>query len=150
MGMPQTSSELEGSAANMDAINDLQSFEQSQLLDIIDQLRRQNLDADMYIPQIVVCGETSSGKSSVLEAIAGIRFPVGHKAVTKFPTDIVLRHTPKSSMLVKLIQAKDRSEEQKQRIQQFKFETDMTDLHRIEHFVLEAEEFLESIEESED
>ena len=132
----------------MEAIHDLQSTEQSQLLDIIDQLRRQNLDADINIPQIVVCGDTSSGKSSVLEAIGQIRFPVGHQAVTKFPTEIVLRHSPDTSMSVKIIPANDRSEEQKRLIREYKFESSTTDHRRLDRIVLEAEDFLESIEES--
>lgn len=68
-----------------EAINDFQSLEQSQLLDVVEQLRGQNLDTETNIPQIMVCGDTSRGKSSFLEAIGRIRFPVGHKAVSKRP-----------------------------------------------------------------
>lgn len=90
-----------------EGLNDLQSSDQSQLLDIIDQLRRQNLAANLDIPQLVVCGDTSSGKSSVLEAIGQIRFPVGHKAVTKFPIEMVLRHAPTTLMTAMIIPSLD-------------------------------------------
>lgn len=133
----------------MEAIHDLKSSEQSQLLDIIDQLRRQNLDADIDIPQIVVCGDTSSGKSSVLEAISQMRFPVGHKAVTKFPTEIVLRHSHKASMDVKLIPAHDRPAEEKKMILEYEFETDVTDHRRLDRVVPEVATFLQSIEQTE-
>ena len=60
----------------------LQSQEQAGLLDAIDQLRRENIDAEIGIPQIVVCGDQSNGKSSLLEAIAQVPFPAGSGAVT--------------------------------------------------------------------
>lgn len=63
-------------------VSQLQSQEQAGLLDAIDQLRRENIDADIGIPQIVVCGDQSSGKSSLLEAIAQVPFPAGSGAVT--------------------------------------------------------------------
>lgn len=63
-------------------VSQLQSQEQAGLLDAIDQLRRENIDAEIGIPQIVVCGDQSSGKSSLLEAIAQVPFPAGSRAVT--------------------------------------------------------------------
>lgn len=45
-------------------------------------LRRENIDVEIGIPQIVVCGDQSSGKSSLLEAIAQVPFPAGSGAVT--------------------------------------------------------------------
>lgn len=63
-------------------VSQLQSQEQAGLLDAIDQLRRENIDAEIGIPQIVVCGDQSSGKSSLLEAIAQVPFPAGSGAVT--------------------------------------------------------------------
>ena len=41
-------------------------------------------------PQIVVVGDQSAGKSSVLEAISHIRFPVKQQACTRFPIELVL------------------------------------------------------------
>jgi ABC-type uncharacterized transport system fused permease/ATPase subunit len=63
-------------------MSQLQSQEQAGLLDAIDQLRNENVDASIGFPQIVVCGDQSSGKSSLLEAIAQVPFPVGSGAVT--------------------------------------------------------------------
>lgn len=53
-------------------VSQLQSQEQAGLLDAIDQLRHENMDAEIGIPRIVVCGDQSSGESSLLEAIAKI------------------------------------------------------------------------------
>ena len=76
------------------AVSQLNSLEQRELLDAIDKLRRANVaDPDFAIPQIVVCGDQSSGKSSVLEAIARVRFPVGVGTTTRLATEVVLRNT---------------------------------------------------------
>ncbi|EAQ87695.1 hypothetical protein CHGG_04314 [Chaetomium globosum CBS 148.51] len=48
----------------------LQSKDHRDLLDVIDRLRLQGLSRYVDLPQIIVCGEQSSGKSSALEAIS--------------------------------------------------------------------------------
>ncbi|PNP43685.1 hypothetical protein TGAMA5MH_04657 [Trichoderma gamsii] len=45
-------------------------------------------------PQIIVVGDQGSGKSSVLEAISRIHFPVGDGVCTRFPIELVLRRAP--------------------------------------------------------
>jgi len=41
----------------------------------------------------VVCGDQSSGKSSVLQAIAGIPFPHSSDQCTRFPTEVILKRS---------------------------------------------------------
>ncbi|EHK42564.1 hypothetical protein TRIATDRAFT_162166, partial [Trichoderma atroviride IMI 206040] len=48
-------------------------------------------------PQIIVVGDQGSGKSSVLEAISRIHFPVGDGICTRFPIELVLRRAPRES-----------------------------------------------------
>lgn len=43
----------------------------SQLLDVIDSLRSQGIDRHVPLPQLIVCGDQSWGKSSVLETVSG-------------------------------------------------------------------------------
>ena len=45
-------------------------------------------------PQLVLLGDQSSGKSSLLQSLTDIPFPVGHGACTRFPLRIVSRRTP--------------------------------------------------------
>ncbi|KAJ4806430.1 Interferon-induced GTP-binding protein Mx1 [Rhynchospora pubera] len=56
------------------------------LLDAIDQLRNLNVTQEgIQLPTIVVVGDQSSGKSSVLESLAGISLPRGQGICTRVP-----------------------------------------------------------------
>ncbi|KAI1498932.1 P-loop containing nucleoside triphosphate hydrolase protein [Biscogniauxia marginata] len=65
--------------------------EQKALLDTIDDLRKHGVGRIVDLPQIIVVGDQSSGKSSVLEAISRARFPVKDGLCTRFATELVLR-----------------------------------------------------------
>jgi GTP-binding protein EngB required for normal cell division len=77
------------------AIHLFQSQERLELLNDIDTFREHGLD---NLPQIVVCGDTSSGKSSVLGALSGIPFPVSGTMCTRFATEIALRYSAAKSI----------------------------------------------------
>jgi hypothetical protein len=62
----------------------LQTKEQADLLNTVDSLRSCGLDNVLSLPQLVVCGDQSSGKSSVLEAIAEIPFPRKENLCTRY------------------------------------------------------------------
>ncbi|CAK40140.1 uncharacterized protein An09g02020 [Aspergillus niger] len=74
-----------------DGLDSLCTREQLDLLNAIDTLRSQGISHYVSLPQIIVCGDQSSGKSSVLEAISGVSFPVKSNLCTRFPTELVLR-----------------------------------------------------------
>jgi len=57
------------------------------ILDIIDKVRKFDINHVLQIPQIVVCGNTSAGKSSVLEAISHVKFPRGDGLCTRYVTE---------------------------------------------------------------
>lgn len=57
------------------SLDGLQSKEYRQILDMVDRLRTCGLGSILPLPQLVVCGNQSSGKSSVLEAITEVPFP---------------------------------------------------------------------------
>jgi GTP-binding protein EngB required for normal cell division len=69
----------------------LQSHETKDLLDIVDNLRSHGINRYINLPEIIVCGEQSSGKSSVLEAVSGVRFPSKDNLCTRFATELILR-----------------------------------------------------------
>jgi hypothetical protein len=75
-------------------LDELCSKDQLDLLDSVDRLCSQGIDHYISLPQIIVCRDQSSGKSSVLEAISGVSFPVKSNPCTRFPTELVLRKTP--------------------------------------------------------
>jgi len=56
------------------------------ILEIMDKLRVFDVKHEFSLPQLVVCGEQSAGKSSVLEAISGIPFPRKGSQCTRFVT----------------------------------------------------------------
>lgn len=70
---------------------DLSSREHRDLLDVVDRFRMRGMSRYVELPQIVVCGDQFSGKSSVLEAISGISFPVKDNLCTRFATEVILR-----------------------------------------------------------
>lgn len=75
------------------ALNQLNQ-DQRVLLDIIDDLRAIGVERYAPLPQLIVVGDQSSGKSSVLEAISGFRFPVRNSVCTRFATELVLHTAP--------------------------------------------------------
>ena len=69
---------------------ELQLEQHRQLLDIIDSLRSKGISKYVDLPEIVVCGDQSAGKSSVLEAISRMSFPTMDILCTRFATELVL------------------------------------------------------------
>ena len=67
-------------------------------IDIIDELRSLGLDKDVALPAVVVVGDQSAGKSSVLEAISGVELPRGTNIVTRCPLELRLKKIRKSKV----------------------------------------------------
>ena len=61
------------------------------LIDVIDSLRSAGLSEDISLPSVVVIGDQSSGKSSVLEAICGIQLPRGTGIVTRCALELRMK-----------------------------------------------------------
>lgn len=92
----------------------LQSKEHRDLLDIIDKLRSQGISQYVDLPQIIVCGDQSAGKSSVLEAISGLSFPTKDNLCTRFATELILRRNPVSAINIRIVPGADRTELEKE------------------------------------
>ncbi|KAE8376604.1 P-loop containing nucleoside triphosphate hydrolase protein [Aspergillus bertholletiae] len=92
------------------AMHQLQS-QQSKLLDKIDELRAIGVGGLVELPQLIVCGNQSSGKSSVLEAISRVRFPAKSNICTRFATEVILRRGPKPKIKVSIEPGDSRTNE---------------------------------------
>src|SRR5690242_6954824 len=86
-----------------DALRGLCPKDQLDLLDSVDSLRSQGINHYVSLPQIIVCGDQSAGKSSVLEAISGVSFPVKSTLRTRFPTELVLRNSSKEGVSASIV-----------------------------------------------
>ena len=60
---------------DVQSLESLNSVDQLRLLDVVDKLRAQGLGSFIALPQLIVCGDQSSGKSSVLAALSDLPFP---------------------------------------------------------------------------
>ncbi|XP_010533947.1 PREDICTED: dynamin-related protein 4C-like [Tarenaya hassleriana] len=73
------------------------------LLDTVDRLRNLNVMKEgIQLPTIVVVGDQSSGKSSVLESLAGISLPRGQGICTRVPLVMRLQRSLKPEPEIRL------------------------------------------------
>ena len=68
------------------------------------------------LPQLVVVGDQSSGKSSVLQAFIDLPFPRDSGLCTRFATQVMFRRDPVASISVSIIPGKDASSDHKARV----------------------------------
>ncbi|KAM0217107.1 hypothetical protein ACHAPA_006021 [Fusarium lateritium] len=87
------------------------------LLDIIDNLRLHGVGRYVALPEIIVCGDQSAGKSSVLEAISGMPFPIRDGLCTRFATELVLRRGHKTNTKVSITPGETRFGEDRVRLE---------------------------------
>ncbi|KAK5046367.1 hypothetical protein LTR84_008168 [Exophiala bonariae] len=98
----------------------LQTQQHDELLDLIDTLRSQGIPHYIDLPQLIVCGDQSAGKSSVLEAISGgLRFPTKDSLCTRFAIEIILRRSPTSLVTIAIIPDAKRSRKEKESLTKF-------------------------------
>ena len=111
------------------SLKDLQSDEQRQVLDTVSQIRKCGLESILELPQLVVCGDQSAGKSSVLEAFTEIPFPRNENLCTRFATEIILRRATTDSLAIKIIPSGQRPDVERAALKAFnKTITDFKDL----------------------
>ena len=104
---------------SLDKTHLLQSTDQLKLLDEIDKLRSQGISHYLSLPQLVVVGDQSSGKSSVLGAISGITFPTKDELCTCFATEVILRKAASISISVNIIPSKQRTPQEEAKLKGF-------------------------------
>ena len=94
------------------------------LLNDIDKLRSHGISQYVNLPQLIVCGDQSSGKSSVLDAISGIPFPTKDNLCTRFATEVILRHASTVTISVAIVPGPGRSEEEQKKLLAFRHNLD--------------------------
>ena len=114
------------------SLEDLQTDEQRRVLDTVADVRKCGLDSILSLPQLVVCGDQSAGKSSVLEALTEIPFPRNDNLCTRYATEIILRRATVNSLTIKIIPDTLRPTVEQSALQHFKESiTDLGELPRI-------------------
>ncbi|KAF2096191.1 dynamin GTPase [Rhizodiscina lignyota] len=99
----------------------LSTNQTSERLNQIDRVRALGVAEHIDLPQLVVCGDQSAGKSSVLEGITGIPFPRQEGICTKFATEIILRHQlGMNSMTATIFPSANRTQQEKGSLKQFR------------------------------
>ncbi|ORY59935.1 P-loop containing nucleoside triphosphate hydrolase protein [Pseudomassariella vexata] len=88
-------------------VDGLRSTNSTYRLNQIDRVRANGVGGLVSLPQPVVCGDQSAGKSSVLERLTGIPFPRHNGVCTRFPTEIILRHDSGVQKIFATIQPHD-------------------------------------------
>ncbi|KAF2719333.1 hypothetical protein K431DRAFT_228850 [Polychaeton citri CBS 116435] len=98
---------------------ELQSKDHRDLLDIIDSLRSKGINQYVALPEILVCGDQSAGKSSILEAISGMSFPTKDNLCTRFVTELVLRRHSENGAKASIIPGPERSAGEREMLTRF-------------------------------
>lgn len=65
--------------------------QKAQLNSLINSLRATGISQDLALPTVVVIGNQSSGKSSLLEAISCVNFPRASGTCTRVPTEVAMK-----------------------------------------------------------
>ncbi|MCJ1250724.1 hypothetical protein MMC30_007952 [Trapelia coarctata] len=103
-------------------IDQLGNAERLKQLSIIDKLREHGVGEDISLPQLVVVGDQSSGKSSLLEGLTELPFPVASQLCTRFATQVSFRRSAiavEDSITVTVIPAPDSDDAYKQKLAGF-------------------------------
>jgi GTPase SAR1 family protein len=69
--------------------------------------------------QLVVIGDQSSGKSSLLQSLTGVPFPISSGLCTRFATQVVVRRSKDPLTRVTILSAPDTSDERKAALKEF-------------------------------
>lgn len=85
----------------------------------IDALRERNIGQHLPLPQLVVVGNQSSGKSSLLENLTGIPFPRGQECCTRYATQITSRREKYSRIDITIIPSPRASDVDKAAMEKF-------------------------------
>ncbi|EHA57476.1 dynamin family protein [Pyricularia oryzae 70-15] len=118
----------------------LESRDCRSLQDVVSKSRTQGISRFIDLPQILVWGDQSSGKSSVLEAISGMSFSAKGYLCIRFAAEVVLRKCNTVGTKIGIIPSSNRSDDEKKQLADFTCSTQDFDIGRAEQrrFLLQA------------
>jgi GTPase SAR1 family protein len=116
--------------AMFSSLGGLRSAKSTHRLNQIARVKANGVGDHVSLPQLVVCGDQSAGKSSVLEGITGIPFPRQDGVCTKFATEIILHHdVERTRITATVIPHRSRNQAQREGFQAYhRVLGDFTDL----------------------
>ncbi|KAL9634991.1 MAG: hypothetical protein Q9164_003748 [Protoblastenia rupestris] len=97
-----------------------QQLADPKLLEKIDKLFELNIGEYVDLPQLLVVGDQSSGKSSVLEGLTRIPFPRDSGLCTRFATQITFRRAKDIKTTVTVIPSADAPEGHAEKLRAWK------------------------------
>ncbi|KAI1210817.1 P-loop containing nucleoside triphosphate hydrolase protein [Annulohypoxylon truncatum] len=107
-----------GSYAGSAAVHDQPTPGNHAILTKVDKLR-ELIGTKVALPQLVVVGDQSSGKSSVLEGLTGFGFPRDAELCTRYATQITCRRETEESINVSIIPQPDAPPYEQERVKRF-------------------------------
>ncbi|KAI0111863.1 P-loop containing nucleoside triphosphate hydrolase protein [Daldinia grandis] len=107
-----------GSTAETTALEDQSNLGNLAILTKVDKLR-ELIGTKVALPQLVVVGDQSSGKSSVLEGLTGFGFPRDAELCTRYATQITCRRENVESIDVSIIPHADSPASEQERVKKF-------------------------------
>lgn len=118
-------------------LSSLQSGRTTERLERIAKLRSYGIGEHVDLPQLIVCGDQSAGKSSVLEGITGLPFPKKDGLCTRFATEIMLTHDEGGMRTqARIIPSVARSGRPREEL--MAYERSLDDLSELSHVITEA------------
>ncbi|KAI0673303.1 P-loop containing nucleoside triphosphate hydrolase protein [Trametes maxima] len=111
-----------------------------ELIEFVGQLRALGAHIDLELPRIVVIGNQSAGKSSLVEAISGISVPRDAGTCTRCPMECRLSHSPSTwSCQIKIRYEYDQDGKPLADVEERDFGTRITDKSRVEGMLRRAQ-----------
>jgi hypothetical protein len=126
--------------SQMELSHQLHSQQKVDLLNEIDQLRSQGVSQFVHLPQLIVCGDQSSGKSSVLEEISSIPFPTKENLCIRLATEVILRNAAEETIYVSIVPDQEKSPEE--RGDQPEFQHTLSSFEHFGELIEAAHEFM--------